>query len=348
MSDLRGNLLRLNLANGMLERMERNLTQYNSAKISRDGTMLLMFTRDDRAYIQSIASGKLDRKELRLSQLKDGFPSLPTGVFSRSNKYVLTGGFESKPALWLTKDTTLISELEEQGALALGFGASDRYFAVGDKHGKIDIYEIVDERPTIIRTIPRAHDLQVYSIDFDPRRQSEFVSVGADGKALIWDAESKDVRPLRSLVGNGGPIFQARFSPDGRHIALASEGSIRLWQLDESDASLTNLVGHGGSVYSVDFSPDSKSLVSGSIDGTARIWSVDAPLGPYRFRESARARDAQPDKNASILLAEDGSGRRIVARRQLERVTIFVSQPGTNSVTLGTTRTDLNRERPPF
>lgn len=35
------------------------------------------------------------------------------------------------------------------------------------------------------------------------------------------------------------------------------------------------LVGHSGPVYGTSFSPDNKYLVSGSEDGTARLWSMD-------------------------------------------------------------------------
>jgi WD40 repeat protein len=50
----------------------------------------------------------------------------------------------------------------------------------------------------------------------------------------------------------------------------------RVWDA-ASGAPLATLTGHKGAVYSVEFSPDGAHLVSGSRDGTLRLW--DAAIG---------------------------------------------------------------------
>jgi transcription initiation factor TFIID subunit 5 len=76
-----------------------------------------------------------------------------------------------------------------------------------------------------------------------------------------------------------------------------ADSRIRLWSLtgaedlrgfsdeqQETRASSRILIGHSGPVYSCSFSPDMRSLLSGSADGTARLWSLDtySPLVVYR------------------------------------------------------------------
>ena len=58
-------------------------------------------------------------------------------------------------------------------------------------------------------------------------------------------------------------------------IASASDDkTVKIW--DSNGNFLKTLPEHGDDVMSVSFSPDSKSLVSGSLDNTVRLWKVDA------------------------------------------------------------------------
>jgi transcription initiation factor TFIID subunit 5 len=49
------------------------------------------------------------------------------------------------------------------------------------------------------------------------------------------------------------------------------DGSIKVWQNENYE----DLLGHFGPVYGVNFSSDRKWLISGSEDGTARLWNLD-------------------------------------------------------------------------
>jgi hypothetical protein len=52
----------------------------------------------------------------------------------------------------------------------------------------------------------------------------------------------------------------------------------REWQANEADATtgaaLATLAGHSGGVTAIAFSPDGKRVLTGSLDTTARLWSV--------------------------------------------------------------------------
>jgi WD40 repeat protein/serine/threonine protein kinase len=74
-------------------------------------------------------------------------------------------------------------------------------------------------------------------------------------------------------------VSRARFSPDGRRIATASNDSTaRVW--DAATGALQHRLDHKGSVRVVAFSPDGASLVTASADGTAVVW--DAATGKRR------------------------------------------------------------------
>ena len=70
-----------------------------------------------------------------------------------------------------------------------------------------------------------------------------------------------------------GIIRDVQFFPDGTRLAVAS--SIGIWIYDaRTYQESTLLTGHTNSVWSLTFSPDGRTLASGSLDGTIRLWNV--------------------------------------------------------------------------
>jgi WD40 repeat protein len=74
-------------------------------------------------------------------------------------------------------------------------------------------------------------------------------------------------------------VTDAAFSPDGRLVACAGTGrdhAAHVWDVS-TGAELYSLQ-HEGGVLSVAFSPDGRFIATGSMDGTARLWSTDTGL----------------------------------------------------------------------
>ncbi|MBD2535023.1 trypsin-like peptidase domain-containing protein [Nostoc flagelliforme FACHB-838] len=80
-------------------------------------------------------------------------------------------------------------------------------------------------------------------------------------------------------------IRSVAFSPDGKTLASGSSNkTIKIWNVatgqeittlkDKEDSDTVMSVLQGNSVVSVAFSPDGKTLASGSLDGTIKIWNV--------------------------------------------------------------------------
>ncbi len=90
---------------------------------------------------------------------------------------------------------------------------------------------------------------------------------------------------VKTLDGIGGPflfvghqyaIKAVALHPDSHFIASASEdGTVRVWNFSQSQASLMTLVGHTAGIRTIAFSPSGKILATGSDDHTVRLWELD-------------------------------------------------------------------------
>jgi WD40 repeat protein len=82
-----------------------------------------------------------------------------------------------------------------------------------------------------------------------------------------------------AAVGPGRAAAAAAFSPDGRILATAVDGSVRLWNTATRQQIGTPMTAGPGPAYAIAFSPDGRTLATAGGDGTARSWDVAFPAG---------------------------------------------------------------------
>jgi WD40 repeat protein len=155
----------------------------------------------------------------------------------------------------------------------------------------------------------------------------------SDGTVVLWDGE------LRRQLGKalkGSPEVASRpdettvtsvaFSPDGRTLASASQGTIRLWQVQRRRPAARELSGHADVVTAVAFSPDGRTLASASQDQTVILWDIrhNPSLGQPFDSHIASVSDVAVATDAGTVAVEDGEGNvtlwDIEGRRPLGRL----------------------------
>lgn len=110
--------------------------------------------------------------------------------------------------------------------------------------------------------------------EFSPRTfspdGSRLIIASTDG-IVVWDLDAGE--PL--FIDEPRFAVSAAFSPDGSRIATGFFRSTDISIRDPATGMvLFELHGHTGSTDAVDFSPDGRYLLSGSADGSARVWDV--------------------------------------------------------------------------
>ena len=110
-----------------------------------------------------------------------------------------------------------------------------------------------------------------------------FLGLTLYGHAPSW-AEDRHVPDALFAHVAEEPINDMEYSPDGKLLAVASDGGI--WLYDSvTHQEVAHLVAHGGLVNSISFSPDSTKLASADLGGTVYLWNVTTGKRLWRWGE---------------------------------------------------------------
>ena len=139
----------------------------------------------------------------------------------------------------------------------------------------------------------RGHSDLITRVLFDPKGRW-LASSSDDGQLRVWDGTppgNAPVRPCVTLRGHTRQVFGVAFRPDGEELVSASQDqTVRVWNVDTA-REVRTLVGHTDTVFTVALGGDGL-LVSGSYDGTTKVWDArkGALVQTLERPEEARAR----------------------------------------------------------
>jgi WD40 repeat protein len=191
----------------------------------------------------------------------------PTGhvfaVATRSRK-------STAAAILSVRTGGVVRHLPEKGIRSFSFSQDGKLLASGSYDHTARIW---DARTGKLRHVLQ-HTGYVLAERFSPDGRS-LVTSSQDGAAYLWDVATGQ-RQLLLVGGPGavGAVNAAAFSPDGTEIATASANRLGTIYYSRDGRVIAPLAGHHDAVTSIDFDPSGRTIVTGSGDGSARLWAA--------------------------------------------------------------------------
>ncbi len=154
---------------------------------------------------------------------------------------------------------------------ALAFSGDGRLLASSAADGTALVWEAATGRELGRFPAPLGESLR-QKVALSPDGRTLAVSGHPDFTVRLFDVPGG--KELRRLRGLDEPALSLAFAPDGRKLAAGGNCVIRLWDVATGRPDSADRPGHERAVHAVAYSADGRTLVSGSEDGTARLWEA--------------------------------------------------------------------------
>jgi len=162
------------------------------------------------------------------------------------------------------------------------FNHDGTLFATGSRDNSAKVWAISDDGQTVsCGATLDASEYGVSSLAFNCNSTLLVAGGSSDEIATVWNISHRlygqiVVSHATNIMAEGGNhIYSVGFHPTRPNIVATghSDGTIQLWDLsNETTDCMKSLIGHTFCVSTLAFLKDGSGLVSGSYDGTVKIW----------------------------------------------------------------------------
>ncbi|POR38355.1 GTP-binding protein beta subunit-like protein, partial [Tolypocladium paradoxum] len=247
---------------------------------------------------------------------------------SRNGKVAASAGFGGEVKIWaLNQDT---GEWHSSGELtgspvkpgevwALALSDDGGYLASTTNDGRINVWDILGEEKTKIQEYETGSaGSGSFGMSVDLSRDGKYTASGhQSGAVYIFNNDTG--RILYSLSGLAKPVRAVAFSPGSTRLAAAGDaGIIALYDMKHGE-HVGNMTGHSSWITTIDWSDTGEFLLSGSMDGKVKVWSIERSACVATHSETDKALWAVrwlPKTGKSEMFCTAGANRSISFYRE--------------------------------
>ena len=226
-----------------------------------------------------------------------------TVAFTRDGNLLASGGRDKTVHLWSTADAREVGVVEVGAVVShVVFSSDGHQLVTACANGAIKVWD-VDSRRSVGSLAGHEGDTgAAYCGNGDC-----IVTWDDKGHAAVWDAHTL---AERSHVVLDAGIFAGAVDRTGAVMAFGTEAG-RL-EIVRGDGTRATGTGHDQPVYDVALSPDETTIVTASLDGTARLW--DAKTATSRailagHRANLTTARFSPAGDVVVTASADGTAR---------------------------------------
>jgi WD40 repeat protein/DNA-binding SARP family transcriptional activator len=232
--------------------------------VSEQPLASVRFSGDGRRVVTGSSGGaihlvSLDQRAV-LAELRGHHGPARADFVARSARLVSAGEEDGTLRLW-TAPATRVLPMRTRAAPSISRDGA--VVVSGSDSGTVHVWSRATGRDREL-----SDHAETSSVQLSPGGR-QIVSASWDDRVLLWDVASGRPTAVPSLPGDK---YAAAIDATGRHIAIGGATALVLQAPDGS--ARRRLRGHRGYVNALAFSPDSRHLLTGSDDGTARVWNV--------------------------------------------------------------------------